>query len=750
MKGLGKFDSQYKGVLSAPQSAAQKIEEAQLVSEESSIAAFESIFDNFVLEVYPFYNYWTQDERKNGSEERGGRNLDELPRFIKVTWNRAPDMPRPLSQQLTLPSVGIRTQQKNKGGQANKGFSFLSKGITFSPEHLSPKGFPLIRQSLANGHIGPGTVETVIEMPLHNTGLDSHKTHAKTSHIHHIDEDAFLTHADMRGISLHELKANVTQLTNGIVNSARVAKASKNAGTLFRGKFSIGKSPFAGGNIQLDGVHPSSPALSMVARTAVSAQGEASDHVVDNVRKVMESSAGAAVKRSIQNKVKFVYPVLGGAISQKKVNMIHRPEHAESTVAIAQMLPQLQALSDSGIREQKKKIEIPSFPSPPGLRPVEYIGYILEKYRRNASGVFERVTEIEITDKDQNDYIDTKVVYGEIYRYRIKALLRWTRPNNIGPLGPEPLQVTQNGSQTKSTAPFKSSYFAGEWSRNWAYGTVIDTTPPPPPDELVVRPESSRKRVHVTFKLPHNPQKDINSMVLLRKVQSSSGQDLTEWEVLTEYGSKNSGMELAPQNVLYIDDDVNFFQKSRVRYLYSAQTHTRHGEVSGLSDQLATRLNSEWRVQGEMPVDFVSCAGVKPEHFGAFSTIPLRRMASELIAVPKRDGARLNSDAVFSGRNGQSNAILDQKDYVVRIESLDTGEVRDIDVSVTFKNLPTLAKSIVTDVIVPSHNQSQKNSSEFGKTEVQKAAANSNNNRKNIPHKPGKSVLHRPTPVRKR
>lgn len=730
LKGLGKFDKP------TPQQTktVTKVEpDVQLLSEESAIAPYETIFDDFHVEAYPFYNFWVPDERKNGSEERGLRDLEDIPRFIKVTWVRAPDLQSGDNQRLNPPSVSTRSGNSKLGMHSKNGYSFLTKGIAFNPEHLNKNNFSLIRSSIANGYITPGVLEAVVEMPLHNTVIDSHRTHAKTSHIHHIDEDSFLTNNSMKGISLHELKANVVQMTNGVVNSAKISKKSKGDKKLFDGKFSVARSPFAGGNMQIDGVHSSSPSISMTSRTAVSVHGEPRDQVIENVRKVVEPASTAGLKRSASNKVKFAHPVVAGVLNKKKVNMLTRPEHAESTVAVAQMLPQLNALASSGVREEKKNVEVPSFASPPGLKPVEYVGYILEKYRRNSSGVFEKVADIEITDVYQTDYIDTKVVYGDVYRYRIRSIVRWTRPSAIGPLGKEPWQLSQNGSQTSSTAPFKSSYFVGEWSRDWAYATVIDTTPPPPPDELSIRVESHRKRVYVSFKLPHNPQRDISAMRLLRKTQSASGQDLTQWEVLNEYGSVSSPIEFAPQNVLYVDEDVDFFQKNKVRYIYAAQAMTRHGEESTLSDQLACRLNYEWKVKGEYPIDFVSCSGVKPEHFGAFATIPLRRTQSEVIATPKLVDSRLTADVKFSGRSAIGNATLDSKDYVLRIESLDTGEHRDIDLSVSFTNLPDEKRNINTDVYVPMHNQSTKNASSFGKSEEDKRRERRSKNERNVP-----------------
>jgi hypothetical protein len=203
---------------------------------------------------------------------------------------------------------------------------------------------------------------------------------------------------------------------------------------------------------------------------------------------------------------------------------------------------------------------------------------------------------------------------------------------------------------------------------------VIDTDPPSPPDEMTVRPDSVRKQIAVSFKLPLNNQMDIYYMRLFRKLQDQNGVDLTSWVQV--------GSNWGPENVLYYDTDVDFFQNNHIRYAYAAQTVTRHNEYSSLSDQLSSRLNSEYAAYGEYPIDFMSQAGVKLEHHGAFAVSPYKRYLTELV-VPN------DANFTFSGRHAHGTIALDGNQYFVRIESLDTGEKIDYPINIIYNNQAT-------------------------------------------------------------
>lgn len=693
------------------------VADRNIFSRESSDASYETLFNDFNLEAYPFYNFWVADELIDDNESRGKRKLEDIPRYIKVSWNIAPDLSKTniANHDVTIHDIPPARPVTDNG------ITITVNGINFVPEHLQQHNFSEALNNLANGYINPGAINGIVEMPLHNAGLDSHMSHAKTSHIHHIDEDAFLTHPSTVGISIHEIKANINHMTNGALGAAQVASSQLSTNsrndrdTFFNGKFSVNKSPFTGGRMRIDGVHSSSPPLSIIARTAVSNKNH-HDHVIGVVKNIVKSQHNSSIKNAAFAKVNFTNSSIDGIVSSKKVNLMTEPHHVETMVSIANVLPQLEVLSRRGSIISRNSshdmiAKIPSFDSHKSLPPLEYIGYVLEKYKRMKSGVFELVEEIKLSSRDCDQYYDTRVLYGEVYRYRIKSIIRWTHPDNIGKFG-------QDNFKGNLFAPYVSSYFASEWNNKWAYASLIDTTPPDPPDELTVRPESHRKRIAITFRLPHNPQRDIFKMRLFRKLQDSEGHDLTNWIQVKEQTSQanqltnfsglddnpDAGIDFGPRNVLYFDTDVDFFQTNGIRYVYAAQSVSRHHECSYISEQIGVKLNKDYKINGEYKADFVSSAGVKLEHFGAFSVNPPRRTRREIITHVNSNEYNHSSIFSLSPRDGASDNMRDNATYYLRIESLDTGEIKDYRLELKYLNLKQDTRTISSTVYIPTHS----------------------------------------------
>ena len=259
--------------------------------------------------------------------------------------------------------------------------------------------------------------------------------------------------------------------------------------------------------------------------------------------------------------------------------------------------------------------------------------------------------------------------------------------------------VPKFGSHAQSLASHQSSYFYSEWSKKWIYGTCMDDQPPLPPDELQVRPESHRKRIVVTFRLPENHQRDILSMRLFRKLQDEHGRDLTDWLPMVHSDGK---VDQAPANVIFYDRDVDFFQISKRRYVYAAQCVSRHGEDSVLSTQLAARLNKDYSSRGEFLVDCVSAQGVRLEYFGAFSVIPFQTTKVETIAQspPQKIGQNPGVAAiVLTGRDTISGAQSVSGVYLLRVQSLDTGETSDIPFNLTFQFFKTREKFVPQTIL---------------------------------------------------
>lgn len=678
-----------------------------IYSATSGPAPYETLFSDFDIRAFPTYNYWTADERTNDVTARGTRKLSDVPRYITVNWLGAPDIQPPSPP----PRVSHKAPTPIKfTGNSENNVGVTIKGIAFAPDHLQPSGFSHNRQSVANGYIAPGTLETIVELPLNTAGIDSQAS-TLTDPAQNIDEDTFLDSDLTSGVSIHELQAQINQLTNPVLGTTDVladelsAGASADAVNSFAGKFSVSKPISSTGQLQIQSNHGSLPPISLVSQPAVGSEPARVDQPTELASKLATAAPVSSVERSAFSRVKFVDPAIGGVISPAKTAVMTRPEHAESMTAVAQILPNLEVLSRSGLQTLPRNPQPPSFSSPAGLPDIQYIGYLLEKYGRTSAGVWQKLEEVEIPSVTYDEYIDTKVLYGETYRYRVKTFLRWTHPRNVGLMGADPTVIPQSGSHTTPVAPNLSNYFYGEWSQ-WIYATVQDNQMPAPPDQLSVRPDSARQCITVTFTVPYNPKRDIYQMKLFRKLQDENGNDLTGWSQLTSQGNLNE-LNYAPQNVIYIDTNVQYFQTGRVKYVYAAQCYSRHGGASAYSDQVQASLNSDWQTQGEYDNELVSCAGVKTKHFGSFSVYPMRTKVIERILKPTPDtvagSGQPSIAAFFRGRETIGNTTMIPVNYIIRVTSLDTGETKDLPFNIDYNNLKSVPKVLNIGVYVPSN-----------------------------------------------
>lgn len=653
--------------------------ETQTLSKESPSAPFETLFHNFEIEADPVYNFWTEDETENDRDDRGERKLEDIPRFMRVTWLKAPDL-----QSIALDNKLKRDISPVKfSAETEKDTSYLSKGVNFTPGHLQPKNFSTIKNFISNYFLNPGVVNSVVEIA----------PKAKNSE-KRVNETAFLASPNMRGIPIHELQSNLHQQKNSSIGVSSVIDPE------FRGDSDFSLDENFIGQMQITKAQDMSvsmnsgllPSLSLHVKLAgVEADiiRDPTNGEIDSIVFTDEQPQSQAVKAT------FVNTRLGGAISDERIDSISEPHHAETMTALAQTLPNLEVLSHFGLDTKNRKVDIPSFPSPVGLRALQYVGYVLEKYSLGPSGEFALVEEIDLPSIDYTQYIDTKVKYGGVYRYRIRSIFRWTYPPEMGPNGLDRLTIPVTGSQTQDLAPYKSSYFTSEWSLNWAYGHVLDIVPPPPPDEFTIRPLSRKKQIIITAKFPENKQRDIFLIRVFRKLRDSNGNDVTGWTQI--------GPNYGPQNIIFIDEDVDYYESNGLTYIYTSQCVSRHAETSPFSEQLACRLNKEFKVFGEYPITFVSCRGVLPNYFGAFSTFPPRRIFSEtVIPIPLRTPEEKDPSArvVMSARETIGDKLLNPRYFILRFDSLDTGEEKDVYLNLTYNNLDPLVNEMKIPVIM--------------------------------------------------
>ena len=711
-----------------------QVQPAKVLSLESGLAPFETLFRDFNFTATPYYNFWQPDEEQNDTVERGNQQLTDIPRYIELTWDRAPALKDPdifRKNQLQGFTVGARnvfTKLSPFGFGAWSVQGNTVGGINLVPDDLQPSNFPANVAKAANGYIAAGVVESVVSVA---TGTVTPPP-APTSQL--IDEDQFLQNDQYwQGITYPEMVSALWRRRSTVYGIQQTDKLDTNLSPtaladkaqLFDGQFGINPASQNTSAHQLVAQSPSSPPISLFAQSAVSSRAQPISRV-EELANGYYSPPDNAIDRNQSVKAKFVYTNFAGLLDPARVNNITQAHQAESVIAVAQNASDLAAYTKAGFQHASRSFAIPYDPAPTSIQALQYIGYVIEKWEM-VDGAYQLKQTFYVPGQDYNVYCDTRVKYGATYRYRIKSVLRWSRPHGTGVLGPEPTTTDPPGTHINSLTPNDASYFLGEWNDDWAYAQLIDRIPPEPPTELRVRPVSPDKYIEITFKLPNNPQQDINKMTLYRKLQDADGNDLTGWVQMHEFtadltdpsrqgtralftttaqhqqdditGTKFNYkkrvntqvyVEYGPTNARFEDHDVEYYgEKNSMRYVYAAKSFSRHGEHSVLSDQLGARLNKDWKKTGELSVDFVSCAGVNPDFdTGIFGTWPERRLRAEIITKPD---PKNNKPAVVVLKTQERLATypLANSKYVIRVESLDTGQFLDVPISMSVRNFPT-------------------------------------------------------------
>jgi hypothetical protein len=83
----------------------------------------------------------------------------------------------------------------------------------------------------------------------------------------------------------------------------------------------------------------------------------------------------------------------------------------------------------SSLLNYKIRAEDPkSIKSDGSLVGLDYVGYIIEKERLTSNGNWKRVANYYILGNLNNNFIDTRVAYGKVYRYRVRSVIKSTIP----------------------------------------------------------------------------------------------------------------------------------------------------------------------------------------------------------------------------------------------------------------------------------------------------------------------------------
>lgn len=370
-----------------------------------------------------------------------------------------------------------------------------------------------------------------------------------------------------------------------------------------------------------------------------------------------EFSPAKPIESDSRIRVNFVDPSIAGAIDHNRVAIASDQVHLATLGALTKLAAGLEVLSEFN-QDVPTRNPAPRFPAPSQTPGLIYTGYVIERYTLGPSGSLTLSKTIDIDDPEQTQYIDREVVFGGRYAYRIKSIVQWTRPGTYDFPGISTIDKLPVMDTSKSSPTRVASFYSGDWS-DWTRTAIVDNRLPESPDELTVRPLSHKKQIHVAWKMPADPQRDIMSIRLLRSVVRSGR--YSDWVQLGEY---------TPGNGLYIDTDVRPLEQGDESYMYAMYSVSYHGEYSTLSERIEARLTERSRYLGEEPPRQVGPRGADPfSHAQGPSEPP----DIELVAAGR---------ATFYVRGGPSSLPLFDRSYVVEVQSIATGQRVEISLSV--------------------------------------------------------------------
>lgn len=358
-------------------------------------------------------------------------------------------------------------------------------------------------------------------------------------------------------------------------------------------------------------------------------------------------------------KVSFVNPAIDGAFSEARAQTIGTSQAANAAVALSKIATNLQVI---GVRPKGGKgVPPPSFPSVPELIGVQYMGYLIERYRIDTDGVQTLDATIHIDDPSVSSFVDLDVLFEVQYTYRMRSVVRWTRDRGMG-FDSNPQVLPVRTGMSPPLASHVSSFYAGDWSR-WSDARVVDDIVPDPPDNIFVRPVSPKGEVHIAWTEPFDPQRDLSEIVLVRRTVGLDGKFTSPWQELSRFDVGNG---------LYIDRDVQTQEERPGRYVYALYTVSIHDQVSALSEQVGVALTRRWRYSGELPLVQVSSPGASLDASGDTSVVPFLRKD---ISLSPRSNVR------FTCRSGPGPSPVLDKRYVLLVRSLSTGEETSVDLN---------------------------------------------------------------------
>jgi hypothetical protein len=390
----------------------------------------------------------------------------------------------------------------------------------------------------------------------------------------------------------------------------------------------------------------------------------------------------AVTPPSLRIRVNFVDPSIAGALNSNRIAVATDQVHLTSLGSLSKLMGGLEVISEFN-QDVPLRNPIPKFPTPTQTPGLAYVGYVLERYTLDVSGSMTLTKTVDLDDATDDNYVDREVTYGANYTYRIRTVVQWTHAANVDFPGSSSLVLLPAFDTSAGSNGQQSSFYAGQWS-DWSRVQVLDTSTPSYPDEFTVRPVSPLGQVHVSWKMPADPQQDLSSLYLLRATLVRGR--LSDWVQVGQF---------VPGNGLYVDSHVAPFEESHTSYVYSMYSVSYHGAFSTLCEKVQVRLTDRYKYIGEEPLVLLGPAGDDPFDPASGAAPP---PVTELVAA---------SRAVFYVRGASSTLPLFGRTYTVEIQSLSTGERAEVTLEVDTTDVDQVpAPSTPTPVVAVGRSPS--------------------------------------------
>lgn len=358
-------------------------------------------------------------------------------------------------------------------------------------------------------------------------------------------------------------------------------------------------------------------------------------------------------------RVSFIDPSIAGALDENRIQVAEDDVHLTAAASVAKVVGGLEVISEFN-QDAPNKNPPPQFPAALDEPVLSYVGYIIERYDTLPDGTVRLGRTFKVDDIRTTQLIDREVLYGGRYAYRIRAISQWVHPPNVGFEGES--ETDRLAAVDEAIGTRVASYYFGDWS-DWSRAEVTDDLPPEPPGEVYIRPVSRAGLIRIAWKMPNDPQGDIASIRLLRSIVREGS--VHPWEQLGEFPAGNGA---------YDDHDVLPYTSGRARYIYSLCSVSVHGNISVLGTQVLVTLSAP-SSRREWPLERVAPAGGDPTGHPTLGKTP----GTGLVAHQR---------LVMYCRDAESVHPLRDRNYLVEVQSLSTGERAQVVLNVDTTEIP--------------------------------------------------------------